>query len=251
MSASLPALERGLAILERLADAGAPVPFTVLLEELALPKATLARLLKVLRATGHIEKTPAGYRPGGRVDRLAAGGDIRLRLRTAGRPVLEELARETENTALLFHLHPAQTQSLEKVLHPESIVMQEIGSVDTNLFNAPWGWLAYAHLDKPARAQARARCAPLPLSQRKLARHVNFIEAHGFAYDDADFFRGVRRLAAPVQDRPGELVAALVIGGTTYTIPEKKIHPLGETLKRYAARVFPGRTRWSGRDENA
>jgi DNA-binding IclR family transcriptional regulator len=101
-----PALEKGLDILELLADASEPLPFSAIADELDRSRGELHRMVQVLQFRGYIEQDAGseGYRL---TDRLFSLGMRQPRTRNLveiALPVMRQLVQETgESCHLAFH----------------------------------------------------------------------------------------------------------------------------------------------------
>ncbi len=233
----MPALERGLGIIESVAQASHPVTFTTLQESLAIPKATLIRLLAALRGMDYLLRTDNGYVPGPRLAMLRGPVDIAQRLRAAAKPRIGELHKKTGNTVMLFHVDGETTIGLDKQVHPAAVVMREIGSVAVAEFVAPWGWILLAAL-APERLDAIERKARPNRTQKAMFRRArSYLRTHGYAYDDCEGLANVRRLAAPIRDANGRLIGILAIGGNPLTITDTQVEPFGKLLVEHCRRI--------------
>lgn len=245
MAGGAPALERGLAILEYLAAADEPVPFGRVLKALQIPRATGARLLQVLRASGYVAQDPAGgaYIIGPQLTRLVHRATERQRLLEAAGELLPALRDETGNTAALFHWRENGVEMLAKETHPDAVSMQPPGNRSGIPSNCPW-WTLFLHELPAERRQALVDRAAEPAALREAYRDdIASAGRHGFAADLGRLNPGVRRLAARVRDTDGRLVATLVLGGTQYTIPDDRLRALGQRLavaaEELSARLTP------------
>ena len=223
-----PALRRGVEILQLVVDRGRPVPFGDLAQTLEIPTASAARFLNVLCDELMLVKTPAGYELGERVGELANAGTLGERLRTRGAPVIAELSAETENTTLLLAWENRVFQCVAKTLHPTSLGMQSIGNVSCDVSNTPWGWIACG----------QAEDADLPLLRHPMTKRDTLRDRLPFAMDQLQRLGVVAdnesvktiRLAAPVYDGDGMLVAVMVVGGNSLTIPLENEDQIGSQL---------------------
>ena len=102
MAPRSPALERGLALIEVIAQRPNAVSCGDLHRVSSAPKSSLIRLLSVLRRGGWIDKDEDGYIPGQRLAALRAPVNRTQQLRAAAVPLLENLRTETGNTAICF-----------------------------------------------------------------------------------------------------------------------------------------------------
>ncbi|MBN1676530.1 MAG: helix-turn-helix domain-containing protein [Kiritimatiellae bacterium] len=234
-----PALERGLTILESLAASERPIGFNQFAAALELSKASVARLLRVLRERGYVVKDGQSgkYRPGPRMAMLGQRTALVDRLRGEGEPVLDSLVRAARNTAVLIYWAGQQMQCLARQTHPSSIPMQAPGNIDADFLRAPWGWIFLGRMTPPEHAAALANSDVGPaFLKRILTHHLRLFEENGYAYDDR-VTRNTRRLAAPVFDHTASLVGAFGLGGNPLTIPDERVARLGRILVRHTQRL--------------
>lgn len=219
-------LDRGLSLLRLLAASPGGLGFNEVGRRMKLPSATVARLLGALTDLRWLAKDPetGRYRPGPELTALQGGEDLDSRLRRIARPHLERLRDAARNTVLLIRWDGKRSVCLERVLHPDSLVLQEPGYVTKGLFEAPWGIFCLAGAQwrraisrKPAPpgatwARYRAECARLA--------------AHGYCVGP----QGDRqRLAAPLR-REGLVVGALAVGGTLGALNDARVREIGALL---------------------
>ncbi len=229
--ATVPALTRGLRILEYLATHGAPVGFGDLMAALDLPRATCARLLQVLREEGYVLRAASGgYGLGPALERLMPGGTVRERLAAEAPAVLARLRDATAATAALFQWTGRETVVLDKAMHPQGVVMQSPGNVGVPGPEAPWTAVIHALAPDDVRQALDAAWAASGRDRTELDRMRAALATRGYADDAGTALPGVRRLAAPVIDGDGALVASLAPGGTTHGIPDDRVDAVGAAL---------------------
>jgi DNA-binding IclR family transcriptional regulator len=233
----VPALSRGLDIIECLASCKNDVGFNELAERLKLPTTTLTRLLKLLMERGYAVKDEQTkrYRPGPRLSVWNHGLPISDRLRRAADGLLRELADKSSHTVLLIHWNGAQMQCLAKEAHESSVTMQPVGTIADNLAERAWGWIFWSSLDQPHQIAALRRCPKPDAMAKALRKHLKKFTRHGFAYEDA---KSIRRLAAPVYDNMHNLVGCVCMGGTKLTLRNAaKVNAMGILLAQSAAKI--------------
>ena len=235
-----PALQNGLSVLEFLVTHGKEVGFNAIAAHLGVSKATTSRLLNVLRCRNYIVKdeNSGKYRPGPRMSFLNNSLPMIEILRREITPILQSLMDTASNTVLFIFWNGHELQCLNKKTHQASVPMQEIGHVDTDLTAGPWGWLVYNSLDKAGRK----------LAETRMTRHLNykeiferwkiFYDKYHFCYDDQELYKPLKRLAAPVYDRSGNLVGALGIGGNSLTIKNNQVLKLGKILLEHCEQLM-------------
>ena len=227
-----PALERGLAVLEYIISARAPVGFTALMERFEIPRASMVRMLASLRDLGYLEREAAGHRAGPRCQRLA-DSDPHARCTALAEPLLAQLMEQTGNTAALFGWDGTQHTCLAKAMHEAAVPMQRVGHHSQHEGGTPWGWIRLVQVGKAERdaalAAAQIRRRPVLASMTQY-RHL------GFCFDDQIVISGVRRLAAPIMYAEG-LLACLALGGNPFTMPDARCAELGDRLRNAATEL--------------
>lgn len=102
-SAGVSALERGLAVLDTLGEAGGPIPLAGLARQTGFHKSTLLRVLASLERCRYAVRLADGrYRLGPAALRLGQAYGRAFDLRAALEPVLTRLAAETREAATFF-----------------------------------------------------------------------------------------------------------------------------------------------------
>lgn len=251
MKSPAPALTRGLAILEFLAQSETPVGFNRIMEHFELPRATCARLLQVLRDEDWAtrDESSGKYLPGPRWQRLGVQTSLRERLLAAGPDILKTLVSKTANTAAIFYWQSNQKKAvvLAKVLHPESVVMQEVGNVST-ISACPWWMYFFDATEEAARAAWLAKDIPEPARLKTFMHaytlHQDFIKTHPFSLDDGVTLPGVKRLAAPLHNAAGETIGAIGMAGTDGSLLRIGLDNVGaklaEAARELSARIARG-----------
>ena len=235
---SVPALRKGLRILEMAARAGG-VRFSEVQHEFGFPKASAARLLNELRELGYLrkDKDSGGYFPGASTHRIAPYSPLPDRLcRFAGQQ-LGQLRDELRCTVLLMYWDGTATLALAKETHPESVVMQHVGDRRTDLLCYPWGWI-FADSVSPERVGELQNESG---GSRDWFQHVDEglagYRRAGYAYEDESGRSESRRGAAPIRLGDGEVVGALCTSNMPHQLPDNAIATHGERLITAAAEV--------------
>ncbi|MDA3961262.1 MAG: helix-turn-helix domain-containing protein [Planctomycetota bacterium] len=232
---TVPALDRGLQILDLALSADHEISFSEITRELGVAKASASRLIKVLCQRGYLHKNPttARYHPG---QHLAAPSTVPDRLKRLAGPALHRLADLTGNTVLLLHWDGERCLCLERATSEDSLAMQSPGHIARNLFDGPWGWFMLASLAPTAQTTARIECgldaSCEAISQAGLARYAEL----GYV-QHIDRERERRRVAAPLFDEHGNLVGCLGMGGTRYSLSDRMLNDQANALAEEARRI--------------
>ena len=123
---------------------------------------------------------------------------------------MQEISRTFEVTAILFERVYDVLMSIHKEMHPCSPVMQEVGAVNRNLWENPWGRCFIAFDGKLSDA-CNGR-------ENVLAD----IRRAAYAFDDGEYYEHMRRLGFPIVDIDGRIEGCLGIGAISATLDDRR-----------------------------
>lgn len=203
----VPALDRGLDVLELISNQG-PVGFGEIVGELSLPTASTARILKRLCQRGYVTKDDESgvYGIGDAVEELTPAKNLAQRLQNAAAGVLKELRDLTTQTAILFHWNGHVWECVGKELHENSIMMQTVGEVRVDIYSYPWGAFALEQVEKEG---SRLMLEIGDDEETRVRQHLAEYRELGYVISSN---RIMHRLAVPIKDPSGALVGALALG---------------------------------------
>ena len=207
-------LERGLRVLIAISDRGG-ARVDDLVEQLGLPASTVYRYLRPLRELELVDERDGVYRLSGRLQPPAQGvaNDLLVQL---ARPVLEGLAQDTRETAVLTVRVGMSALCLAQVESPQPVRMAfAVGQVlPLQAGAASRVLLAHAAPAVVDRALAGALRAYTPATPDvpKLVRQLESTRALGYATSRGEFIPGAFAVAVPVFHH-GEAVAGLCVAG--------------------------------------
>jgi DNA-binding IclR family transcriptional regulator len=226
-------LQRGLAVLDYLAESRTPVRTSDVAARFDIDKANASRLLSTLHAAGYAERVDdrryvLGAKMNGDNGRQLEAV-IALRERT--RSLLEGLVEASGECAHLAVLVSDKVWYIDKIPSPHALRVDH-----------PVGALAPLHCTALGKAYLAfgARVAPGEL-HRYTARTIldralleaDLTEARrlGYARDDEEFAPGVRCVAAAVRDMRGKMVAAVGLSGPSARIDLDRLADLGRLVR--------------------
>jgi DNA-binding IclR family transcriptional regulator len=235
-------IERAFAVLNALS--GGPIGVTEVAERADLPKSTAARLLSSLTREGAVEQVPGDtrYRLGPRIATLAEGVVPVRSLVATIRPLLEELAASTGETAGLsvaegFVVHYVDQVGTSHQVQVRDwtgsrVPMHAVSSGLVFLAQLPPATLD-AYLAQPLEAfTPRTLTAPDVLRERLAGVRVD-----GYAWVHEEFAEGLSSVAAGVADTTGTLTAAVHIHGPAYRFPGGREAEIGDLVLEVATRA--------------
>lgn len=210
-------LAKGLAALDILMNEDA-IRAKDLANRLGVDGGTASRLLQTL--------AKAGYAQQGAGRKYSAGVKLRQRhnhnalapvgnLKAQARPLLEKLCLETGEAAYLSIMADRDILYLDKVLPPTPLVVERpIPSLGPRCCTAAGKlFTAINRMELPERLRAFADNTIV--DRQKYQEHIDTISELRYSWEDEEQDRGVRCVAAPLCDRNGRMIAALVIAAPT------------------------------------
>lgn len=227
---SVPALLRGLKIIE-MAVQQQGIRFGDVQKAFNIPKASAARLLNQLVDLSYLskEKDTGLYKAGPRFLELVPYVPLPDRLYRSAQPLLKGIVEATGNTVILVYWDGRHTQILAKEAHPESVVMQEVGSIRDDLLFYPWGWLFYNTLDCKKKQTITNTLKQQTSILKSAEKGLLHYKKNGYVLEKKAYRGGLPRLAAPIRLQ-GLLVGALGMGCVNPEPENSKIDTWGRKL---------------------
>ncbi len=239
---TVPALERGLAILEIVAKSKNGYTFSQLARQLDFPKSSIHALLVTFERLGYLQQldTSGRYVAGLNLVRIATAASHGIMLRQKAGPFLCELTQRTGLTSHMAILEHNEALLVAKVEPSGTIpvatwVGKRIDYHCTSLGKVLIAWLGEAEIDKLVRERRMLRhnentiCTPARLKQELMRTRQA-----GYALDDEEEEIGMRCVGAPVIGISGNVEAAVSVSGTVLQIRLEDVTRLG-TLVQEAA----------------
>jgi DNA-binding IclR family transcriptional regulator len=218
-------LERAFLILERIAGSEAPPSLADLSRATGLHTSTAFHLLKTLVHLGYVRQDDdRRYRVGTRLFVQAAAAFDEVTLVDLAMPFLRRLAEETGETTHLAVRADSGIAVIAKADATASVRASERVGIVRPAHATGIGKVLLAALtaDERERFLAAARLeAYTPntiVDPDVLRREIERVAADGIAYDDAEFNREVRCIAAPVRNFSRQTVAAIGISGPLWRV---------------------------------
>jgi DNA-binding IclR family transcriptional regulator len=219
---SVPALERGLLILEHLAQSRRGVTLSQLTTKLQVPRSTGHALLLTYQRCGYVQrdKDTGRYHLGLRLHSLANMALSGHTLRGHCSSILHKLMQDTAATVHLAVMKEGEIIVIDRIEPAGAVklatwVGKRLGLHCTALGKALIAHLPPAMLDELIRKQGLIRYNENTIvSARKLRAACDQVRQLDYAVDDEEEEIGVRCIGAPVYNGKGEVIAAISISGT-------------------------------------
>ncbi len=242
---TIQSLERGLRILDALAEAdadpmrrGRGIPISALAAELAVHKTTALRLVQTLVTMGYATPAePHGYVLGGAMRRDAGLTIGTQRLRRAARPFLEQLVDLTGECAHVAVADADRALVIDDVEtdHPLRVVAVRGRHVALHCTSAGKCLLAYGLAEPPASLPART---PNTITTPgALQAHLARIRDLGYAFDDEENDAYTRCISAPVYGPDGAAIGCIGIDAPSVRLTTDRIEQTAAHVVDVARRL--------------
>ena len=243
----VPALTRGLMVIEALSEDPYEMNMLELSEVLGIPKASLWRILTVLRERGYIilDQKRHTYRLGFKLMYIGNTMLSGSHFRSLARDYLKRLAQETGETA-----------ELDVRVRDQLVVVDQVpGLNEVYLYSHPGSAMPYFHATAPGKVylahmeRARMRSVMKRLGLARLTNHtiqdmeelekeIDRAVVDGYAVDMEEMREDVGRVAAPVYDESKKIRGCLAIVCPAFRMSdEKKKMEYAESVKAVAGEM--------------
>jgi DNA-binding IclR family transcriptional regulator len=241
---SVPALERGLSILESLSKSKHGLTLTQLTAELDLPKSSVHCLLLTFERRGYLyrDERSGRYRLGLRICDLAGAALGGQALRDQAIPYLSKLRESTQLTCHMAVFEQDEVVLIQKAEPLGSRVNTWIGKrMDihcTAVGKAVAAYLPSDTVEVLVRRRGMLRHNDNTIaSLRKLKDELERVRRLGYSIDDEEEEIGIRCIGVPILDEENRALAAISLSGTTSQINDLSVDLLIAELKTKAAEI--------------
>lgn len=235
-------LDRGLAILDVLAQVRRAIGVTEIAEQLHLDKSTVHRLLSTLAKRGYVQQKNDSrhYMLGPQVLALYDAFQEHVGLQQLCRPMLEALTALSQETSHLAILSGVDIVFLDYISTPQMMGVRTMIGRREPAYCTALGRALLAALPRDKRIELleettfQAYTERTPMSLPAVNAILDASEEKGWALDNEEFLAGVRCLASVIVDGRGQPVAAIGISGPAARLSEKRCHELGPRIHAIA-----------------
>jgi len=236
---------RAFAILEEIARNRDGIALAELAKRVGLHNSTAFHLVRTMVSLGYVRQIKDGkrYRIGGPLFALAASALDEIEMTSLAMPVLEDLARETGETAhfgvrmgdAVCVLARAQGSSAFQLTDRVGVVRPAHCTALGKIILAS---LPPERLDRfLARAELKAYTQKSITDAKRLRREIAEARRTGIAFDDSEFDAEVRCLALPLCDFTGAPVGAIGLSAPVWRFSRETLERAARALKAAAARL--------------
>ncbi|GAA1018151.1 IclR family transcriptional regulator [Acrocarpospora pleiomorpha] len=239
-------LDRAAAILGAFDATHRELTLAALVARSGLPRSTTHRTAGRMLQLGWLDKPRSRYRIGNRLFEIASLAPIRMELREAVLPFLQDLHHATKITAQLGVLEGGQILVVEKITgHRAMPMLSQVGGIIPAYCSA-LGRAILAYSDPPVIEAVLG--APLPArtprtltSPVAIMRELTAVPERGWAIDREEGVIGVSCVAAPIFGPLGDVVAALSVTGPSQLVRADRIGPAVRMAASAASRTYSTR----------
>jgi DNA-binding IclR family transcriptional regulator len=243
------ALDRGLTILEVLADAGEGLGMQAIAERLDLPKSTTHRVLAELMTQGYVRQDAASarYQLSTKLLSLAFKYMASTGISDAAQPILDRLAHQTGELVRMAAVEGdrlawvAKAQGARVGLRYDPEMGQDVWLYCTATGAAWLAMLDDAEALRIVTAQGFGKLKDHgPNAPRTIAAFLERLREarkQGYAVVVDSGQLGTAAIAAPIRDRAGAVLATISVAGPSARLTRERMHALAPSLLTAASEL--------------
>ena len=230
-------LAKGLKILSFLGSTASPQSLRQVMSALGMTKPTAHRLLATLVAHGMVrfDSVDNTYRLGMRLFELSRQVWEDFDLRGSAGTEMQKLQAESGETITLAILTPEGGVYIDELqsnhhIREQSRIGQRVSKWSSAIGKALISGLSY---DERVFLQEAEREEILSLGYKDLSalnRHLDLVNARGYAVDIDEDVAGISGVAAPILDHRGITIAAIGLSGSSQRLSRDALHRLGPSV---------------------
>lgn len=238
-------LGRAFAILEEVARHREGISLADLSKRVGLHNSTAFHLAKTLVSLGYVrqEKETKRYRIGRPLFALAASCLDEIEMVNVARPILEDLSRETGESAHFAVRMGDAVVVIARTSGPGAFQLTDRVGVVRPAHCTALGKIILASLrpDQLDRFLKRVKLKPSTEKSitevRVLLREIENVRRSGIAFDDGEFNLEVRCVAVAVKDFTGQTIGTLGISGPVWRLSIEALQSRARILQAAADRL--------------
>lgn len=241
---SVPAVQKAMAILERLAASQNGLGLSELTRELSLPKSSTYGMLLTLERLGYLHRNESTgrYMFGMKILSLANMAMNGLNLRKLAMPHLRQLMIKTKLTVHMAIREHHEVVIIEKADSPytpkvETWVGKRMGIHCTAAGKALLSDWPDEDIDRLIRYGLPRYNDNTIVSPKKLKDELARIVKQGYSVDDEEETIGSRCVGAPITDQTGKVVAAVSVAGYKQQIHHESFPEIVASVKDTAVDI--------------
>ena len=244
-STTVQSVDRALAILELLQKNVSGLGVTEISHEMGLAKSTIHRMLASLKNKGYVKQDPVTehYQLGLKLIELGSVVSQSLEIRSIAKPFMDNLVKETGETAHLVVLENFEVIYIEKIESPYTIRMYSTIGKRAPIHCTGAGKAILSFLPEEEIKKILDECTLTKYTEKtitdknKLFDELAVINQRGYSIDDEEHELGIRCVAAPILNHNKQVVAGLSVAGPNMRMTEEKLAFYKEKILFYAREI--------------
>jgi len=252
--AHAPAVDRALDIIELLAASERYLALSEIVKRTGIPRQSLIRILNTLCNRGIVDRGGQRGFYGLGMKLLYLGNRLQdnIKLCSVARPFMQGLAEKSHKNIELSTFDQDQLVLIDQIEGTEGIrLYTHIGSAYPYFHAVAVGKIYLAHMEPEKRHKVLDKIG-LPAVTEHTITDMNVLEMEllkvreeGYAFEDQELRKGVRRVVAPIYDFRNDLAGGIGIAATLFSFELEDREHLGpmvvETAKKISNRMGKGR----------
>lgn len=237
-------LERAVDILQVLSEDSRELAAGEVAERLSLHKSTIHRLLTVLDHHRLIRRNAdtGRYALGLRLFEFGTRAVRGLQLREQAQPYLDQLARETGETAHICVFDNGEMVSVAYAEGPRSLRMPATVGRRTPAYCSAVGkavlaFLPESALDAAIAGPLRPRTEKTLVTREALLADLRRVRLRGYSVDNEEIEKGLRCVGAAVWNYSGDIAAAVSVAGPAFRITRRRVPAVAGSVMAMAQRL--------------
>jgi IclR family transcriptional regulator, KDG regulon repressor len=236
---------RGFAILEEIARNRDGIGLAELSKRVSLHNSTTFHLVKTMVSLGYVRqmRDSKRYRIGRPLFALAASALDEIEMMSLATPVLEDLSRETGESAHFSVRMGDAVVVLARTSGPGAFQLTDRVGVVRPAHCTALGKIMLAALAPDqlelylTRAELRPQTPKSIMTAEHLRREIVEVRRAGIAFDDGEFDQELRCVALPVRDFSGEIAGAIGISGPVWRLSIEALQKRARLVRAAADRL--------------
>ena len=232
-------LQRGLRMLQLLAQSHRGLPAAEIAKLSGLPVSTVHRFLVNLESGGFLSRDNTGnYHLGVACVFLGEAAREQLDVRTVSLPHLQVLNHRTRETVHLTVRHQASAVYIEKLDSPQPLRIHSRIGASVPLYCSAVGKILLAHMNEPEREKLLSQLELQRFTEntvgsiQELQTQLARVRRNGYACDLEEHELHVRCIAAPIWDHTGSVNASLSVTGPGFRMSSARLREIAPLVRQ-------------------
>ncbi len=245
-SSHAPAVSRALDVIDLMAASDRDLSLSEIVKRVGIPRQSLIRILNTLCDRGIVERADQRgfYRAGMKLLYLGNRIQDKITLRSVALFFMQELAEKTHKTIELSSLDRDQLILIEQIEGTEGVrLYSRVGGFYPYLHALAVGKIYLSHMEPQKRHNVLDKIGLPTVTEHTitdmkiLEQELLKVKEDGYAFEDQELRKGVRRVAAPIYDFRNDLAGCIGIAATLFSFELEDRGYLGRMVVETAGRI--------------